>query len=68
MQLSRHNILTRVRDADAWLLVNLLSGQADVLGLEDVRVLDEIAPYEKGNAIVASFTLSGRKPSRSKCC
>ena len=31
MELSRHNILTQVHGDDRWLLVNLLSGQADVL-------------------------------------
>jgi uncharacterized protein len=40
VQLSRHNILTRVRDADAWLLVNLLSGQADVLSKDDGERLE----------------------------
>jgi uncharacterized protein len=35
MRLSRFNIVSRVRDADAYLVANLLSGQADVLGLED---------------------------------
>jgi uncharacterized protein len=40
MELSRFNILTRIRDADAYLLANLLSGQADVLGLDDGRRLE----------------------------
>ncbi len=31
MQLSRHNILTKIHGDDRWLLVNLLSGQADLL-------------------------------------
>src|SRR5438270_649552 len=35
MQLSRYNILTRVHDGDEYLLVNLLSGQADLLGPEE---------------------------------
>ena len=33
-------------------------------GLEEVTVLDEGAPREKGQARVASFTLAGRKPAR----
>jgi ubiquinone/menaquinone biosynthesis C-methylase UbiE len=37
-------------------------------GLEGVRVLDESTPYEKGKAVVASFTLVGTKPARTRCC
>ena len=40
MELSRYNILTRVHDADAYLIANLLSGQADVLPLEDGQRLE----------------------------
>jgi uncharacterized protein len=35
VNLSRHNILTPVHGDDRWLLVNLLSGQADLLPAED---------------------------------
>lgn len=35
MQLSRYNILTQVHGDRRWLLVNLLSGQADLLSAED---------------------------------
>lgn len=35
MELSKHNILTRVAGSDRWLLVNLLSGQADLLAAHD---------------------------------
>lgn len=35
MELSKHNILTRVAGSDRWLLVNLLSGQADLLTAGD---------------------------------
>lgn len=31
MQLSKHNILTKIHGDDRWLIANLLSGQADVL-------------------------------------
>ncbi len=34
MELSRHNILTPVDGAEQWLLVNLLSGEADILSAE----------------------------------
>lgn len=33
-------------------------------GLEDVVVTDESAPYERGHARLASFTVSGRRPIR----
>ena len=39
MELSRFNILTPVRDQDGYLLVNLLSGQADLLDGDDGRRL-----------------------------
>lgn len=35
MELSKHNILTRVAGSDRWLLANLLSGQADLLTAGD---------------------------------
>ena len=35
MELSKHNLLTRVAGSDRWLLVNLLSGQADLLAASD---------------------------------
>lgn len=35
-------------------------------GLLDVAILEETAPYAKGQAVVASFTVSGRKKAR--CC
>ena len=37
-------------------------------GLVDVRVTEESAPYRKGRATVASFTLVGRKPAAGGCC
>ena len=35
MQLSKHNILTRIHGDARWLLVNILSGQADILSAGD---------------------------------
>ncbi len=35
MQLSKHNILTQIHGDDRWLLVNVLSGQADILPAND---------------------------------
>lgn len=37
-------------------------------GLVDVRVTEESQPYEKGKAIVASFTVHGAKKVRHACC
>lgn len=34
-------------------------------GLREVRVLEESAPYAKGQAQVASFTVAGQKPART---
>jgi ubiquinone/menaquinone biosynthesis C-methylase UbiE len=35
-------------------------------GLVDVQVSAERAPYQRGHATLASFTLSGRKPTRHR--
>ncbi len=37
-------------------------------GFEDVKVLDESAPYPKGAIEVSSFTLQGWKPKPRRCC
>lgn len=37
-------------------------------GLVDVEVVEESVPYAKGQATVASFTVSGRRPARTCCC
>ncbi len=37
-------------------------------GLQDIVITEESAPYRKGRANVASFTLAGRKPAVRKCC
>ncbi|MBI4951628.1 MAG: methyltransferase domain-containing protein [Myxococcales bacterium] len=37
-------------------------------GLGAVRILEESAPYAKGKARVASFTVAGQRPKRSCCC
>jgi uncharacterized protein len=35
MELSRHNILTKIHGRDGWLIANLLSGEADLLDAEE---------------------------------
>ena len=42
--------------------------QIAAAGLVDVRVLEESTPYEKGKAVVASFTLTGTKRASGRCC
>ncbi len=37
-------------------------------GLVDVEIVEESEPYEKGQATVASFTISGWRPRRIRCC
>jgi arsenite methyltransferase len=37
-------------------------------GLVDIEVLEESAPYKKGEIEVASFTIAGRKPGGCSCC
>lgn len=37
-------------------------------GFEDIKVLDESAPYPKGAIEVSSFTLQGWKPKPRRCC
>lgn len=32
-------------------------------GFENIRILEESSPYEKGRTTVASFTIAGRKPA-----
>lgn len=54
MELSKHNILTKIHGDERWLLVNLLSGQADVLdshmgeALSRGEVIDAKALWMKG--------------------
>jgi arsenite methyltransferase len=37
-------------------------------GFTGIEILEESAPYEKGKIEVASFTLTGKKPSEDCCC
>ncbi|MEI7594993.1 MAG: methyltransferase domain-containing protein [Bacteroidota bacterium] len=37
-------------------------------GFENIEILEESAPYPKGNAEVVSFTIYGKKPSACCCC
>jgi uncharacterized protein len=39
MQASRHNILSRLRDSEQWFVVNLLSGEADLLDAAEAEAL-----------------------------
>ncbi|MFO0647914.1 MAG: radical SAM protein [Polyangiales bacterium] len=57
MQLSKHNILTKIHGDERWLLANLLSGEADVLDpamgerLSRGEVVDEAALAAKGYVV-----------------
>lgn len=39
MQLSKYNIISKIKDSDDWFVVNALSGQADVLDQETYHSL-----------------------------
>lgn len=39
MKPSQHNIVSKVRDSEAWFVVNLLSGEADLLDEQEARAL-----------------------------
>ncbi|MBI2392291.1 MAG: radical SAM protein [Deltaproteobacteria bacterium] len=47
MQLSKHNILTKIHGEDAFLLVNLLSGEADVVDPEVARAIEAGGPVNE---------------------
>lgn len=47
MQPSKHNILTKIQGGSRWLLVNLLSGQADLLSEADGKQLAEGQPRDR---------------------
>jgi hypothetical protein len=43
--------------------------QLEIAGFNDVRIVEESAPYEKGQTMVASWTLEGFKPAhKCGCC
>ena len=43
--------------------------QLEAAGFKDVRIIEESAPYDKGQTQVASWTLEGFKPShKCSCC
>jgi arsenite methyltransferase len=42
--------------------------QLERAGFTSVTILEESAPYEKGKALVASWTIAGKKPSESISC
>jgi arsenite methyltransferase len=37
-------------------------------GFEDISIIEESSPYDKGHIKVASFTFAGKKPGGSCCC
>ena len=37
-------------------------------GFDSIRIIEESAPYEKGKAMVSSWTIAGEKPSESISC
>jgi len=39
-----------------------------IAGFKGIMVQEESAPYEKGRALVASFTITGFKPTCNNCC
>ena len=41
MELSRHTIMSRLRDSENWFILNLLTGEADILDSETVKQLKE---------------------------
>lgn len=47
MQLSKHNILTKIHGEDSFLLVNLLSGEADVVDPEVARAIEAGTPVNE---------------------
>ena len=44
MQLSAHNIISRIKDSDKYFIINLLSGEADVISEDDYH---ELAPEKQ---------------------
>jgi arsenite methyltransferase len=42
--------------------------QLRTAGFSSVRIIEESAPYEKGKAMVASWTIAGKKPSANCNC
>ena len=39
-----------------------------IAGFEHIEVVEESSPYQKGKALVASFTVAGRKAAGCGCC
>ena len=40
MQLSKYNIISKVKDSDEYFVVNSLSGQAEYFGSKDLRATE----------------------------
>jgi uncharacterized protein len=64
MQSSKHNILTAVPGSDRWLLVNLLSGQADLLGREDAEALQRGTPRNPDELAAKGYLVDADEEAR----
>ncbi len=64
MQLSRHNILTPIEGTDLSLLVNLLSGQADLLEAAHVRRLARASALEDAELIEKGYVVDPEEEQR----
>lgn len=47
MRYSRHNIFSKIRDSESYFILNLLTGNADILGPEEAGKLESIRNGEK---------------------
>jgi arsenite methyltransferase len=57
--------------AECWagaVTLNEYIQQLEKAGFQNVKIIEESQPYEKGKVMVASFTISGKKPYGSCCC
>ncbi|MBI5486361.1 MAG: radical SAM protein [Deltaproteobacteria bacterium] len=61
---SRHNIIGRVRDSDAWYVVNLLAGSADMLTAGEAARLREGRPDDEGAFVSRGYLVD---PEEEEC-
>jgi arsenite methyltransferase len=57
--------------AECWagaVLRNEYMATLEKAGFANVEILEESKPYAKGKGLVASFTISGKKPGSCGCC
>lgn len=60
MDKSKHNIISKVKDSESYFVVNLLSGNADLLSKEEADVLNGIAINQSANVEMADdFVANG---------